>query len=212
MSADIVYKILILGDVGTGKTSIMQRYINNVYSSNYKSTIGVDFYKKQFVIDDTEFTIQCWEVSGQDRFCNFIKMFCKGTNLIILVVDIGRIHYVQDVLDNWLELIDKIDTNNDVENVCDKIPILIVINKCDDKKFDSMVTVIDDMIMPAICSKKNYNIKKFFMVSAKDNIGIGDVFNESLEILKENDESKNKGLLVDVTNQTANTVGNKCCG
>ncbi|KAJ1350993.1 Ras [Parelaphostrongylus tenuis] len=62
------FKILVIGDPGTGKTSIIRRYVHDVFTTNYKSTIGVDFAMKSMVIDDdVQVYLQLWDISEYYR-------------------------------------------------------------------------------------------------------------------------------------------------
>ena len=60
--------MVIVGNVGTGKTSLIQRFVNNSFSNDYKSTIGVDFEVEYFKILSVPFNLQIWDTAGQERF------------------------------------------------------------------------------------------------------------------------------------------------
>ncbi|MCP9261266.1 Ras-related GTPase [Dirofilaria immitis] len=61
-------KVIILGDSGVGKTSLMNQYINKKFSNQYKATIGADFLSKDITVDDRTVTMQIWDTAGQERF------------------------------------------------------------------------------------------------------------------------------------------------
>ena len=61
-------KIVILGDSGVGKTTILQQYLNGKALGNAKPTIGADFSKKEVMIDNTLVTLQIWDTAGQEKF------------------------------------------------------------------------------------------------------------------------------------------------
>lgn len=61
-------KVIVIGGLGCGKTSLVQRFVNNCFSKDYKSTIGVDFEVEQFLILDLLFNLQIWDTAGQERF------------------------------------------------------------------------------------------------------------------------------------------------
>ena len=61
----VLLKVIILGDSGVGKTSLMNQYVNQKFSTQYKATIGADFLTKEVVIDDRVVTMQIWDTAGQ---------------------------------------------------------------------------------------------------------------------------------------------------
>ena len=63
----VLLKVIILGDSGVGKTSLMNQYVNKKFSNQYKATIGADFLTKDVVIDEKYVTMQIWDTAGQER-------------------------------------------------------------------------------------------------------------------------------------------------
>ena len=61
----VLLKVIILGDSGVGKTSLMNQYVNQKFSNQYKATIGADFLTKEVMIDDRLVTMQIWDPAGQ---------------------------------------------------------------------------------------------------------------------------------------------------
>ena len=62
-------KLIVVGDVGVGKTCIIRRYTQNLYSDNYKATIGVDFALKFLRYNDAQLTLQLWDIAGTLSSC-----------------------------------------------------------------------------------------------------------------------------------------------
>ncbi|KAA0202480.1 hypothetical protein HAZT_HAZT005388 [Hyalella azteca] len=84
-----VAKVVILGDVGTGKTSLVNRYlfvvkllrfVNQSFSNNYKATIGVDFEVERFDVLDMPFNLQIWDTAGQERFRCIASSYYRGAH------------------------------------------------------------------------------------------------------------------------------------
>jgi len=63
----VLLKVIILGDSGVGKTSLMNQYVHKRFSNQYKATIGADFLTKEVMIDDKLVTLQIWDTAGQER-------------------------------------------------------------------------------------------------------------------------------------------------
>src|SRR5207253_7773300 len=85
---DRLYKILIVGDVSAGKTSIIKRYVYGTFSPHCKSTIGVDFALKVMKYNDTIVRLQLWDISGQERFGNMTRVYYKEAVAALIVFDI----------------------------------------------------------------------------------------------------------------------------
>jgi small GTP-binding protein len=84
-----LYKILIVGDINTGKTSILDQFTNGNFDGAYISTIGIDFNVKMVNIDeDTKVKLQIWDTCGQERFRALTRSYYRNANAIIIVYDI----------------------------------------------------------------------------------------------------------------------------
>lgn len=81
-------KIIILGDSGVGKTSLMNRYHSGKFSGQYKATIGADFLSKDVEIDGKTATLQIWDTAGQERFQSLGVAFYRGADACLLVYDV----------------------------------------------------------------------------------------------------------------------------
>lgn len=83
-----IYKIVVVGDGGVGKTSLVRRYCENKFEESRVQTIGVDFQSRDVTIND-EITVRLsiWDVAGQDRFSSFRDQFYSGALAVALVYD-----------------------------------------------------------------------------------------------------------------------------
>ncbi|KAL7645492.1 UNVERIFIED_CONTAM: hypothetical protein RMT77_003878 [Armadillidium vulgare] len=95
-------KLIVLGDVATGKTCLVNRFCHRVFDSNYKATIGVDFEVERFDVLGVPFNLQIWDTAGQERFKCIAASYYRGTHAIMIVFDVTNIvslaHCAQ-----WLE-------------------------------------------------------------------------------------------------------------
>eukprot|EP00043_Microstomoeca_roanoka_P017560 m.184059 g.184059 ORF g.184059 m.184059 type:complete len:207 (-) comp16661_c10_seq3:2834-3454(-) len=84
----VLLKVIILGDSGVGKTSLMNQYVNRKFSNQYKATIGADFLTKEVTVDDRLVTMQIWDTAGQERFQSLGVAFYRGADCCVLVFDV----------------------------------------------------------------------------------------------------------------------------
>ncbi|CAL1262544.1 unnamed protein product [Larinioides sclopetarius] len=93
-------KVIILGDSGVGKTSLMNQYVNKRFTNQYKATIGADFLTKEIVVDDRIVTMQIWDTAGQERFQSLGLAFYRGADCAVLVYDVTAPNTFKS-LDSW---------------------------------------------------------------------------------------------------------------
>lgn len=82
------FKLLLLGDIGVGKTSIVQRYCDDTYSSDQMSTIGIDFRIQSINIGNKNYKLYIWDSGGHERFRSITASYYRGTHGAIFVYDI----------------------------------------------------------------------------------------------------------------------------
>jgi len=91
------YKIVFVGDVSVGKTSIMNRFFENKYHSDYDPTIGVDYHLKEVQYKQRFIKLQFWDSAGQEKYRSLIPSYVRGASLIFIVFDISSkciIYYI----------------------------------------------------------------------------------------------------------------------
>jgi len=94
-------KVILLGDSGVGKTSLLERYITNKFSMLYKATIGADFMTKEVELQNNKLvTLQLWDTAGQERFQSLGNHFYRGADCCVLVFDV-TIRETFDDLELW---------------------------------------------------------------------------------------------------------------
>ncbi|GAB5592425.1 Rab GTPase ypt7 [Umbelopsis nana] len=98
----VLLKVIILGDSGVGKTSLMNQYVNKKFSSQYKATIGADFLTKEVMVDDKLVTMQIWDTAGQERFQSLGVAFYRGADCCVLVYDVNTPKSFES-LSSWID-------------------------------------------------------------------------------------------------------------
>lgn len=119
-------KIIILGDTGVGKTSLMNRFVSDRYSSQYKATIGADFLTKNVQVGDRLVNLQIWDTAGQERFQSLGVAFYRGSDACVLVYDVTNAKSFRD-LNKWRKEFLKNANPPDAES----FPFVVLGNKVD---------------------------------------------------------------------------------
>ena len=83
-----LFKIILIGTAGVGKSSILKRYIENKFDPNYKCTIGVDFLMKSLTIQDKIVKLQLWDTAGQEKYRSMVSSYFRGANVALIIFDI----------------------------------------------------------------------------------------------------------------------------
>ena len=109
MSKKPEIKAILLGNVGVGKTNLINVSIGLPFNKNEKSTISNTFVTKTVKIEKQEFNIDLWDTAGQERYHNITKIFFKGSQIVIFVYDITSSQSFED-LQKWINLtVDTVD-------------------------------------------------------------------------------------------------------
>jgi small GTP-binding protein len=122
-SYDHLFKLMIIGDSGVGKTSILSRYVDSTFNTTFISTIGIDFKIKTIVLDNKTIKLQVWDTAGQERFKSITSAYYRGAMGVLLVYDITN-KKSYDNIRVWIQHIRDYSYDNNVK-------IIIIGNKCD---------------------------------------------------------------------------------
>ena len=200
----MLFKILLLGDSGVGKSSIILRYIDNMFSTNLMNSIGVDFKLKNIQVENKKVKLQIWDTAGQERFRAITTSYYKGAQAIVIVYDVTDKDSF-DHLKNWISDIEKFGK--------DGVMRILVGNK-------------NDLVEKRLVSEEQGRefAKKFGMefmeTSAKDALNIVDLFVSTTKnfISKQNSNPlkvssisfSNEGVMIS-SNTTKEKKKNGCC-
>nr|XP_055036579.1 ras-related protein Rab-34 [Misgurnus anguillicaudatus]XP_055036580.1 ras-related protein Rab-34 [Misgurnus anguillicaudatus]XP_055036581.1 ras-related protein Rab-34 [Misgurnus anguillicaudatus]XP_055036582.1 ras-related protein Rab-34 [Misgurnus anguillicaudatus] len=97
-----VAKIIVIGDVGVGKTCLINRFCKDTFDKTYKATIGVDFEMERFEVLGVPFNMQLWDTAGQERFRCIASTYYRGAQAIIVVFDLSNYNSLENARE-WLE-------------------------------------------------------------------------------------------------------------
>ncbi|CAF0773326.1 unnamed protein product [Rotaria sp. Silwood1] len=116
------YKILFIGDSAVGKTSLMFRFSDNIFTETFTPTIGIDFKVKTITLRGKLVRLQLWDTAGQEKFFNITRSYYRNADAIILVYDRSSASSFQNV-SRWMKNID--------DNAPDDVIRILVGNKSD---------------------------------------------------------------------------------
>ena len=158
MTYDEKIQIIMIGESGVGKTSLIKRYTNNIFNSNHLETIGIEVYNREEKINNKIIQIKFWDTAGQEIFHSLTKNFYRKADGIIIVYDITNKESFERIQD-WIKSIyDNTDTYKEIQ-------MIIVGNKIDLEEMRE-VTKEDGLKIG-----KYYEID-FYEASAKNDEGV----------------------------------------
>jgi len=159
---DYLFKILLIGDSGVGKSCLLLRFSDGSYTDSYISTIGVDFKIKTLTLDDKTVKLQIWDTAGQERFRTITSSYYRGAHGIMVVYDVTDKKTFVNVK-QWLGEISRWAS--------DSVNKLLIGNKCDlDERRavtqDEAKQFADSLSIPCIetSAASNINVEEAFML------------------------------------------------
>ena len=196
----VFFKILLIGDLGVGKSCVILRYVEGDFPGNIMSSIGVDFKTKQIELDEHSIKMQIWDTAGHEKFRTITTSYYKSAQAIIILYDITQKSSF-DHIRNWITEIDKFGKQGVLK--------VIVGNKLDlenNRKISK-----EDAENLAL----KYGVK-LWEVSAKDNTNIEEMFVDTIKTLLEKNskiisESSSMGNNIKLSKNIKNKKNKKCC-
>lgn len=156
---DYLFKILMTGDSGVGKSCLLLRFVDDTFTESYMSTIGVDFKIYTLTVDGKVCKLQIWDTAGQERFATITTSYYRGAHGIIMVYDVTDMASFASIK-RWNDEVDKRANETVVK--------LIVGNKCDMKQ-----RVVDRQTVEEYASSLNVS---FLETSAKNDSNVKEAF------------------------------------
>jgi Ras-related protein Rab-6A len=155
-------KIIFIGDVSVGKTSIINVLMGQKFNNEYEASIGVDFFSKTIKYKGKTIKLQIWDSAGQEKFRSLIPNYIRGSSLVFIVYDITNRKSFEN-LQSWIDFVNNIENSN----------IVILANKIDLENQRQVQTEEGQKF----CTEKNYD---FFEVSAKEDNNLNNMLFNSV--------------------------------
>jgi len=198
---DVLLKLVIVGDSGVGKSSLMIRFADDHFSTNYITTIGVDFKFKTCCLHGKRAKLQIWDTAGQERFRHLCTSYYRGAAGFLICFDTTSEGSFQNV-DRWLGEIDRYASENVVK--------VLVGTKCD--------MVIERQVAPATAqSLADDHGLAYFETSSKEAVGVEAAFSglaaqcmEKLFELGQGNPPDSSVIIVRNQSNTGRTSSNLC--
>ena len=198
------FKIIFLGDQGTGKSCILNRFVDDKFDENYQATVGLDFQSKNVKIDNQDIHLLLYDTAGQEKFRSLIPMYTRDANIIMLVYDITRKESFTNI-PIWIK---------DLTNVkFEEVIFVLIGNKIDlndkrevNKEEGEKYSQENKMIFEEVSAKTGENFPELFynkifqQIALKFKPGVQGTINDIQEMkIKIGDDDKN------------NNKKKKCC-
>ena len=155
-----MFKILVGGEGGAGKTSLLRRYVDDFFDDSSVMTVGVDFFTKELNFDNIHCSLQLWDLGGQKRFRYLLDNYVMGARGALLLFDLTKMPKIGNILD-WVNIVRLHDIN---------LPIILVGTKND---LEDFIAVDDES---AIHIKNAFNMINYVKTSAKTGFNVENVF------------------------------------
>ena len=173
MTAEIlsIFKVIIIGASGIGKTSLIHRYVDRIFLPDFKPTIGADFSLKHVFLSDLQLghsiALQIWDMAGEERFQTILPFYGAGAHGLILTFDSTNYNTLRQ-LEQWYKIISL--------SITDKIPMILISTKHD---------LPDSKIITEIIStfEKNHKFDLYIPTSAKDGLGVDITFQKITHLI-----------------------------
>ena len=199
----INFKIIIVGDSGVGKSSLLKRAVQNKFDGNYQATIGFEFLLMHFKVNELKIKLQIWDTCGQEMYRSLIQGFYRNTSLALVVYDVNK-KETFDALDIWIK-----DIRDHTEP---DIPIFVAGNKCDLQR----AVQTEEARVYSVSNRT----KSFTECSAKTGQNVKDIFFEAAKYLYKSYKqfqgqnklpSNSNKLKIGTDDNNANGKKKKCC-
>jgi small GTP-binding protein len=155
-----VVKVLLVGNANTGKSQLLQRFAEETFSPAYISTIGVDFKIRTLDHQGRRLKLQIWDTAGQERFRTITTSYYRGAHVVVLCYSVGDPESAMALKEKLKEVEEYASSN---------VGIVVAGLQSDEPHDPSATQMVDEFC-------EEHNLGEPMICSAKDGVGINDVF------------------------------------
>ena len=153
------HKVIFVGDACTGKTSIINRIIDNPFNDTYEVSIGIDFMSKNIRFRGQNIKIQIWDSAGQEKYKGLIPSYVRNSSIVFIVYDVSNRSSFENV-SNWISFVKNIEKTTMI--LCgNKIDLTREVQTNEGQELAKR----EDLLFFECSAKTNENIKKMFFSS-----------------------------------------------
>uniref|UniRef100_A0A4W4EZD8 small monomeric GTPase n=2 Tax=Electrophorus electricus TaxID=8005 RepID=A0A4W4EZD8_ELEEL len=179
----LLLKVILLGDGGVGKSSLMNRYVTDRFDSQSFHTIGVEFLNRDLEVDGRPVTLQIWDTAGQERFKSLRTPFYRGADCCLLTFAVDDVHSFQN-LGAWKREFVRYSDVRDPEF----FPFVVLGNKVDKEERE-----VGEEEARAWCEENGHC--PYFETSAKDDTNVSAAFEAAVRAVLASDDHVDHALL-----------------
>jgi small GTP-binding protein len=194
---DLLYRLVLIGDSGVGKTALLLRYADNMFNTSFITTIGIDFRIKTLDVDGKRVKLQIWDTAGQEQFHSVASSYYRNAHGIMLIYDITSAESFIHI-SKWV--------GNISSNAPTNVKQVLIGNKSDMEENRRVIeknrgrTLAEELNMP------------FLETSAKTDTNVDVAFEVITQLIMEgNMEKEEVNDVVDLKGDVANNKKTRCC-
>ncbi len=160
-------KVIIIGEAGVGKTSLVKKFVSGRFTSDYRVSIGANLFVKELILNsDVDVSIQIWDIAGQEKWVKMRHLYYRGAHGALIVGDLTRGNTFEQLKEFW---------NPDLKKFCGDIPKILVVNKVD------LEPIVSNSDIEKLA--QNINVKATISTSAKNGQNVEEAFHQIAEAI-----------------------------
>ena len=160
-------KVIIIGEAGVGKTSLVKKFVSGRFTSDYRISIGANLFVKELILNsDIDVSIQIWDIAGQEKWIKMRHLYYRGAHGALIVGDLTRGNTFEQLKEFW---------NPDLKKFCGDIPKILVVNKVD------LEPIISNSDIEKLA--QSINVKATISTSAKNGQNVEEAFHQIAEAI-----------------------------